>query len=133
MTLEPAMANDVAHFAIHADDCERAKSFYENVFGWSFEPWGPPGFWLVTTSPRGIRGALQQRREPVNGKGMIGYECTVSVDDLDAIAAAIPQHGGTISRPPMVIETVGRLLMFEDTEGNTVGAMRYEPGMGPPD
>ena len=37
------MPNDVAHFAIHADDCQRAKRFYEEVFGWTFEPWGPPG------------------------------------------------------------------------------------------
>ena len=36
------MPNDVAHFAIHADDCQRAKRFYEEVFGWTFEPWGPP-------------------------------------------------------------------------------------------
>ena len=26
------MPNDIAHFAIHADDCERAKKFYEEVF-----------------------------------------------------------------------------------------------------
>ena len=36
------MPNDIAHFAIHADDCQRAKRFYEAVFGWTFEPWGRP-------------------------------------------------------------------------------------------
>ena len=122
------MPNDLAHFAIHADDCQRAKSFYESVFGWTFEPWGPPDFWLITTSPKGVGGALQQRRAPVDGQGMIGYECTIGVEDLDAIAKAVEEHGGSISMPPMVIETVGTLLMFKDTEGNTVGAMRYEEG-----
>ncbi len=69
------MPNDVAHFAIHADDCQRAKRFYEEVFGWTFEPWGPPDFWRIHTSPKGIFGALQKRRAPVTGSGMIGYEC----------------------------------------------------------
>lgn len=122
------MANDVTHFAIHADDLPRAKRFYENVFGWTFEPWGPPDFYLIRTSPEGIHGALQKRRAPVTGQGMIGYECTIGVDDLEAIATAIEENGGTITMQPFVIETVGTLIMFADTEGNVVGAMRYEEG-----
>ena len=31
--------------------------------------------------------------------------------------------------PPFVIETVGTLIMFQDTEGNVVGAMQYETGV----
>ena len=119
------MPNDIAHFAIHADDCQRAKSFYESVFGWSFEPWGPPDFWRIRTSPDAIHGALQQRRVPVAGKGMIGFECTIGVDDIGRIAERIEAQGGKITMPPFQIETVGTLLMFEDTEGNVVGAMQY--------
>ncbi len=120
------MPNDIAHFAIHADDCERAKRFYEKVFGWTFEPWGPPEFWLVTTSPNGIHGALQKRREPVQGTGMMVYECTIGVEDLNGITKVIEANGGKITMPPMVIQTVGTLIMFKDTEGNVVGAMRYD-------
>ncbi|HVS17587.1 MAG TPA: VOC family protein [Planctomycetota bacterium] len=119
------MANDIAHFAIQADDCQRAKTFYEQVFGWTFEPWGPPNFWRIHTSPAGIHGALQERREPVTGSGTIGYECTVSVEDVHATAAAIEANGGTITMPPFEIEGVGTLVMFRDTEGNVVGAMQY--------
>ncbi len=119
------MPNDIAHFAIHADDCQRAKTFYEQVFGWTFEPWGPPNFWLIQTSPGAIRGALQERREPVTGAGMIGYECTISVVDVGATVAAIETHGGTITMPPFLIEGVGTLAMFRDPEGNTVGVMQY--------
>ncbi len=120
------MPNDIAHFAIHASDCQRAKTFYENVFGWTFEPWGPPNFWIIRTSPGGLHGALQERREPVTGEGMIGFECTIAVDDVHATAAAIEAHGGKITQPAFTIETVGTLIMFEDTEGNVVGAMQYE-------
>ena len=30
--------------AINADDIDVARSFYSAVLGWTFEPWGPPGF-----------------------------------------------------------------------------------------
>ena len=119
------MPNDIAHFAIHADDCQRAKTFYENVFGWTFEAWGPPNFWRIHTSPGAIEGALQQRREPVTGTGTVGFACSISVDDVHAIADAIGQHGGNVTLQPYVMETVGTLIMFEDTEGNIVGAMQY--------
>ncbi len=122
------MPNDITHFAIHADDCQRAKAFYAQVFGWTFEPWGPPNFWRIHTSPGAVHGALQQRREPVAGTGMTGYECTIGVADVQAIAAAIPAHGGTITLPPFRIEGVGTLVMFLDTEGNRAGAMQYLAG-----
>lgn len=123
------MPNDVAHFAIHADDCQRAKAFYGEVFGWSFEPWGPPNFWRIHTSPGGIHGALQERREPVTGTGTIGYECSISVEDVRATAAAIEASGGTITMPPFEIEGVGTLVVFRDTEGNVAGAMQYLEGV----
>ena len=123
------MSNDVVHFAIHADDCQRAKTFYESVFGWTFAAWGPPDFWRIHTSDTGIFGALQKRGAPVDGKGMIGFECTIGVDDVAATQAAIAEHGGTITMPAFLIEGVGTLIKFEDTEGNTVSAMQYVEGL----
>jgi uncharacterized protein len=121
------MPNDIAHFAIHADDCQRAKAFYSNVFDWTFEPWGPPNFWRIHTSPGAVHGALQQRREPLTGTGLRGYECSIAVADAHAIAKAIEANGGTLTMPPFQIEGVGTLVMFRDTEGNSVGAMQYLP------
>lgn len=123
------MPNDIAHFAIHADDCHRAKAFYETVFGWSFEPWGPPNFWRIHTSPDAIHGALQERRAPVSGGGMIGFECTIAVSDVASIARSIQDNGGTLTMQPFEIEGVGTLIMFQDTEGNVVGAMQYDEGV----
>ena len=104
------MANNVAHFAIHADDVDRARRFYEAVFGWRFEAWGPPGFYNVHTGPPedpGIQGALHERLEPLDGKGMRGFECTVSVDDLAPVKAAVIANGGTITYDEVEIPTVG--------------------------
>ena len=122
-------ANHVAHFAINADDLNRARHFYEKVFGWRFAAWGPPGFFQITTSDGrepGPLGALQKRRELVAGQPTIGYECTVSVADVDAVAAAVVANGGTILIPRTLIPTVGHLIFFRDSEGNAVGAMQYD-------
>ena len=129
-THAPAAAN-VRHFAINADDVPRARRFYERVFGWRFTPWGPPNFLLVTTgtdAEPGIQGALQGRRELVKGERMPGYECTIAVADVDAVAQAVVANGGQILLPRSTIPTVGHLIFFRDTEGNVAGAMQYDPG-----
>lgn len=123
------MPNDLAHFAIHAQDCERAKKFYEAVFQWQFNAWGPPGFWLIQTTKGAVGGSLQQRQQPVTGKGMIGFECTIGVENVEAIAAAIEKAGGKVTMKPYTIEHVGTLIQFEDTEGNSVSAMQYVKGV----
>jgi predicted enzyme related to lactoylglutathione lyase len=123
-------ATNVAHFAINADDLERARRFYERVFGWRFEPWGPPGFLQAFTGTErepGIQGALQQRRELIAGQRTVGFECTVAVEDVDAVAAAVVANGGTILIPRVLIPTVGHLIFFRDPEGNVCGAMQYDP------
>lgn len=123
------MSNHVVHFAIHADDCQRAKTFYEGVFGWTHEPWGPPDFWRIHTGDGGIMGALQKRRTPLSGAGVRAFECTIGVEDVEATAKAVEQHGGTITMKPFLLEGVGTLVHFEDPEGNVVGAMQYLPGV----
>ena len=124
------MPNNVCHFAIHADDLPRARLFYESVFGWRFRPWGPPDFFLIATGDAdhpGIHGALQKRQKPIDGPGIIAFECSVSVDDVDATSAAIVEHGGEITFDKFEIPTVGHIVQFKDTEGNVACAVQYDP------
>jgi hypothetical protein len=118
------MPAPLRHFAINADDVQRAKRFYEGVFGWTFDAWGPPDFYLIGAA--GVGGALQGRRELVPGVRMTGFEVTMAVDDIDATLAAVQAAGGKIIMQPYRIEGVGELIYFEDTEGNLVGAMKYD-------
>lgn len=125
-------SNNVVHFAVNADDVARAKTFYENVFGWRFEEWGPPDFYLIQTGESencGIRGALQQRTEPMTGTGSNGYECSISVQNLHSTATAIKANGGQIVMDEVEIPSVGRLIKFSDTEGNIACAMQYNEGV----
>jgi len=119
--------NNVCHFAIHADDVGRAKKFYQQVFGWRFEEWGPPDFYLIRTGSEqspGILGALQKRTQPL-GVGFNGYECSISVQDVKKIEAEIVVNGGDILVKPVEIPTVGLLIKFADTEGNLACAIQY--------
>lgn len=125
-------SNNVVHFAIHADEISRAKSFYEKVFGWRFEEWGPPDFYLIQTGTdenRGIRGALQKRTDDLSGSGMLGYECSISVADLNATTTSIEKFGGEIVVKVVDIPSVGRLVKFKDTEGNLACAIQYHEGV----
>jgi len=121
-------ANNITHFAVRAENVVRAKKFYETVFGWQFQEWGPPDFYLIKTGNEqdpGIMGALQKRTESV-GAAFNGFECTIGVENLAQTEAKILQAGGTILMKPMEIPTVGRLIQFADPEGNHVCAMQYE-------
>ena len=114
------------HLALNADDVQRAKAFYETVFGWRFEPWGPPDYYQASNVADGVITALQHRRELKPGARMAGFEATLAVEDLDASMAAIAAAGGRMLAPPFYIEEVGRLAYFEDPEGNFVGVMQYD-------
>jgi uncharacterized protein len=117
------MSSNLGFFAVHADDLPRAQRFYERVFGWKFQPWGPPGFFLIQTGPPenpGLPGALQKRHEIVPGTRINGFECTIDVADVDAAAEAVTANGGKVVMPKCEIPTVGWLIKIQDPEGNLV-------------
>jgi uncharacterized protein len=121
------MPHNIAHFDIAADDVERARRFYERAFGWRFEAWGPPDFYMVftgTPEEPGIHGSVSRRLEAVARGGRTAWECTISVDDLAAIKTAILANGGRVLDEHEIVG-VGRMVHFEDTEGNVACAMRY--------
>ena len=123
--------SQVAHFAINADDLDRALRFYQKVFGWKFQAYGPPGFYMVDEHSANatvrLRGSLQKRREIVPGVPMRGFECTISVEDIQSTRSAIEKNGGKIVMPTCTLAGVGQLLFFQDPEGNIAGAMQYDP------
>ena len=123
------MPNSVDFFAINADDVPRARKFYEAVFGWRFEPWGPPDFYLIQTDRQregAVSGALQERRELVPGHKMVGYECTIVIENIDQTLRAIETNGGRIAAPKFHIPGVGTVAYFFDSEGNVAGLRQPE-------
>jgi predicted enzyme related to lactoylglutathione lyase len=123
------MANHIAHFEIFASDVERARRFYEQVFGWQFEAGGPPDFYHIATGARADRGVSQgliARRAGRAAEGHLNsFRCTISVDSIGDTVKAIEAAGGTLRSAVIEIPNVGRLVEFADTDGNVACAMQY--------
>lgn len=110
----------IVHFDIPADDLERAKNFYSELFGWKIEM--PPGFqdyYLIETGADkdtpGVEGGLGQRQ------GDQKITIYVGVDDIDDHMAKVTEKGGQIVQPKMPVPGWGFLAICLDTEGNTFG------------
>jgi len=119
----------MTHFAIHIDDIDRAKGFYDEVFDWGFQSYGPSDFLQIKadkTETGELIGALQSRKySPVSEK-IIGLECTVSVENVEVIIEKVKNNGGQVLMPKTAIPYVGWIAKFLDTEGNLICVMQYD-------
>jgi predicted enzyme related to lactoylglutathione lyase len=116
------MHGHLAHFAFNADDVSASRSFYESVFGWTFEnPY--PAFFRTSSAGEAI-GAVQGRRAlletPTNGP-----EVTFSVDDLEVALEAVAAGGGRVLMSATAIDGVGELAFVADPGGNVLGLMHF--------
>jgi uncharacterized protein len=124
-----SMNNKMTHFAIHIDDIERAKNFYDGVFDWGFNSYGPNDFLQIKAdkSENGeLIGALQARKYSPVPENIIGFECSISVKNVDVIIEKVKANGGQILLAKTAIPYVGWIAKFLDTEGNLVCAMQYD-------
>ncbi|MGH9688120.1 MAG: VOC family protein [Candidatus Acidiferrales bacterium] len=126
------MTNQLSHFAIHADDLDRARKFYGGVFGWTFQGFGggPIADFCQILDTDGRRlaplGAMQSRKFNSAPPPVIGFECSIAVDNVDAVARAVEANGGKIVMPKAAIRGVGWVVKFLDSEGNLACAVQYE-------
>ena len=125
----------VVHFEIQADDVDRAKAFYERVFGWTFQDFGPftgSTYWGITTGlddEPGINGGLLQRpvAAPGPGQGTNAYVCTVGVDDYDEVERRVLDAGGQVALPKFALTGMAWQGYYIDPEGNTFGLHQADP------
>jgi predicted enzyme related to lactoylglutathione lyase len=125
----------VVHFEIHAGDPERAIGFYSKLFGWRFQKYdGPVDYWLVTTGEKekpGIDGGLLRRigpnPDPKAPTPVIGYVCTIDVENVDATIAEAQKLGGSIALPKNAIPGLAWLAYARDPDGNIFGVYQTDP------
>lgn len=104
------------------------QTFYQAVFNWAFNSYGAPDFLQINSSPSKegeLIGALQDRRYSLAPEKVIGFECTIKVENVDTTAAGVEKAGGEILMPKTEIPHVGWVIKFKDTEGNILCAMQY--------
>ena len=111
----------VVHFDISADDIERAKKFYGELFDWKIELFpGPVPYYLIQTTDlngnEGVGGGLAKRDAP--GQGITNF---IGVSSVDEYIAKIEKLGGKVIEPKMAVPGWGYLAVCLDTENNTFG------------
>lgn len=114
----------VVHFEIPIDDPERAGAFYQKVFGWQAQKWGPVDYWPLVPeedSEPGALGALTPRSQAP--EGALVY---VGVDDIDAALSRVKDAGGTVVTNKMPIPSIGWSAHTRDTEGNLIGLFQSD-------
>lgn len=121
--------NGPSYFEIQADETDRAKEFYAEVFGWKFKKQEglPIEYWAIETN--GPRGGLLKRpaASPPPGQGTNAFVCSMEVKNFDETAKKIQGLGGMVALPKFAVP--GRCWQgyFLDTEGNTFGIFEVDP------
>jgi predicted enzyme related to lactoylglutathione lyase len=111
----------IAHFDIPAEDVERAKRFYSELFGWKLEkPPGPMEYYMIETADLegkpGVGGGLGERQGP--DQQIVNY---IGVPSVDEYSTRVTDLGGTVIQPKMTVPGFGYLATCMDTENNVFG------------
>ena len=119
----------IVHFEIPADDIERSKKFYADLFRWKIEKW--PGtdsgsslsdmeYWMITTTDekgdKALGGGMMKRQGPQ--QPIINY---IDVKSVDEYSSKVQQLGGKVHVPKMAVPGMGYLAVCLDTENNAFG------------
>ena len=117
------MDHTLMHFEIPANNVEKLKRFYEEVFGWKIiQASGPIEYWVIQTVPVDPNGMLM--RPGVNG-GMYKKQVPESkpvnyfaVESISDFLAKIEKLGGKVTQPKQEVPEIGWIAAAEDPEGN---------------
>jgi predicted enzyme related to lactoylglutathione lyase len=117
------MDHTIVHFEIPAQNVEKLKKFYTEVFNWKIiQAEGPIEYWVIQTVPTDENG--MPKRPGVNG-GM--YRKTVAeskpvnyfaVESINDYLEKIKKLGGKVLQEKQEVLNVGWIAAVEDPEGN---------------
>jgi predicted enzyme related to lactoylglutathione lyase len=113
----------IVHFDIPAEDIEKMRKFYSELFGWRiYRDAGPVEYWMIETVPvdekanpvrPGVNGGMYKKDQP--GLKPINY---ILVDNIDESIQKIKDLGGTITQPKQQIPGIAWIAHAIDPEGN---------------
>ena len=106
----------IVWFEIPADNPERAKKFYSQMFGWKIENMnGMADYWHIDTggSDDVPDGGMMKRVHPA--QPITNY---IAVASADEAAAKVQKLGGTICKTKTAVPTMGYFVVCRDTENN---------------
>jgi len=110
-------AGSIVWFEVPANNLERARAFYSQLFGWKINPFpGMPDYWHIDTGGGNDTpdGALMARKEPA--QQITNYISVASVNDT---VTQIQLLGGTVCMGKTAVPQMGYFAICRDPEGNT--------------
>jgi predicted enzyme related to lactoylglutathione lyase len=108
--------NNICHWELQTSNPDKAKKFYESLFGWKLTHEKEMNYVLVDTIEQPGGGLnIVNKVEP---SGAILY---VQVEDIEATLNKATQLGGKVITPKSAIPNIGFFGIFNDSEGNKVG------------
>ncbi len=111
------MANTVVHVEFPADDIERARKFYSELFGWKIEKIEGMDYWLfMMEQPNAVGGGMMKRQQPQ--QGITNYFDVPSVDEFSKKVQGL---GGKVVVSKMPVPGMGYFAVCLDTENNAFG------------
>lgn len=119
------MSGRVVHFEIPFSDGDRARTFYEEAFGWQLTSMPDMGYTLVTSGPSGdqgptepgfINGGMMQRQEPFTAPNIV-----IDVANIEDALRAVNEAGGSTVTERQPVGDMGFSAYFKDSEGNLLG------------
>ena len=118
------MSRPVSYVEVQSPDLEASTGFFRKVFGWDPQPFAAPDYLVA---PHGDAPGVDTGLLPARD-GQPRAIPVIRVPDLDAVLAAVAEHGGTVVVPPFAIGGVGRGAYVTDPAGVLVGVHMYDPG-----
>lgn len=114
----------ICHFEIPADDEQRAKKFYETVFGWEFKHYPEMDYWGVMTGEEGkaVNGGMMKRQQPQ--QPIMNY---IDVQCVDTWNKKIIDAGGQVVMGKTAIPGMGWFSVCLDSENNVFGLFENDP------
>jgi predicted enzyme related to lactoylglutathione lyase len=117
------MDHTIIHFEIPAQNVEKLKQFYTQVFNWKITAApGPIPYWVIQTVSTdekgmlkgpGVNGGMYQKQAPDNKP--LNY---FSVESVDEYLQKISKYGGKIVSAKQEVPEVGYIATVTDPEGN---------------
>ncbi len=105
----------VIHFELPADNVERAKKFYKEVFLWDLKDIPEMNYILINTSGP-INGGMFKR--DIENNSLIAPSFSVLVENIDEAIKRIKNAGGLLIKDKSPVGNMGLIAYFKDTEGN---------------
>jgi predicted enzyme related to lactoylglutathione lyase len=106
-------------------DQDAAKAFYTALFGWDYQDFPIPGG--GTYSVAQVDGKAVAAIVPPPEQGIAPHwNCYVSVEDADAVAARAQELGATVVVPAGDAGESGRVAVFQDPQGAMLSV--WQPG-----